>query len=110
MAIFPYRVPEHGRQVQGWIADDPTGYDRDDDADTYQSLACLACASVHMVIPRPGRCLEVPIRTMRVSLNTPARQSDSFAMFTVDAPRLSDCTRYLRYQAGKFSSPVADCT
>jgi hypothetical protein len=57
MAVFPYRVPEHGATSARLDADDPTGYDRDDDADTYQSLACLACASVHMINPKTGKVL-----------------------------------------------------
>ena len=34
MAIFLYRCPNTGQQVQGWIADDPTEDDPDDDTDT----------------------------------------------------------------------------
>jgi hypothetical protein len=55
MAVFLYRCPNTGQQVQGWIADDPTEDDPDDDADTYRSLACLACASVHLINPRTGK-------------------------------------------------------
>ena len=51
MAPFLYRCPNTGRQVQGWIADDPT----DEDDDTYQSLECLACTRVHLVNPKTGR-------------------------------------------------------
>jgi hypothetical protein len=45
------------RQATDWIADDPTEDDPDDDADTYRSLACLACASVHLINPRTGKVL-----------------------------------------------------
>jgi hypothetical protein len=43
MAAFLYRCPNTGRQVQSWLADDPTDCPDGDNADTYQSLACLAC-------------------------------------------------------------------
>jgi hypothetical protein len=57
MAVFLYRRPNTGQQVQGWIADDPTEDDPDDDGDTYRSLVCLACTSVHLVNPRTGKVL-----------------------------------------------------
>jgi hypothetical protein len=36
------------------IADDPTEGDPGDDTDTYRSLACLACLSVHLINPTTG--------------------------------------------------------
>jgi hypothetical protein len=57
MAVFLYQCPNTGKHVQGWIADDPAEDDPDDDADTYRSLACLACARVHLINPRTGKVL-----------------------------------------------------
>jgi hypothetical protein len=57
MAAFLYRCPNTGRQVQGWLADDPTDCPDGDNADTYQSLACLACTRVHLVNPETGKVL-----------------------------------------------------
>jgi hypothetical protein len=57
MATFLYRCPNTGRQVQGWLADDLSDYSDDDNADTYQSLPCLACTSVHLVNPKTGKVL-----------------------------------------------------
>jgi len=49
---FHYRCPSIGRTVQGWSADDVT----DDDTE-YQSVACLACALVHLVNLKTGKVL-----------------------------------------------------
>ena len=59
MPVFLYECPNTRKQVKGWIADDPTEDDPDDDADTdtYRSLACLACAGVHLINPRTGKVL-----------------------------------------------------
>jgi hypothetical protein len=57
MAVFLYQCPNIGKQVQGWIVDDPTEDEPDDDADTYRSLACLACARVHLINPKTGEVL-----------------------------------------------------
>jgi hypothetical protein len=53
MAPFLYRCPNTGLKVQGWIADEPA----DDDAETYESITCLACAQVHLVNPTTGRVI-----------------------------------------------------
>jgi len=57
MAVFLYRCPNTGQQVQGWIADDPTEDHPEDDADTYQTLACLVCARVHLINAKTGKVL-----------------------------------------------------
>ena len=57
MPVFLYQCPNTRKQVKGWIADDPTEDDSDDAADTYRSLACLACAGVHLLNPRTGKVL-----------------------------------------------------
>ena len=51
---FHYRCPNTGQTVQGWSADDAT-----DDGDEYQSVACLACAQVHLVNLKTGKMLGV---------------------------------------------------
>jgi len=43
---FLYRCPNTGQTVQGWSADEVT----DQDDDTYQSFARVACTRVHLVI------------------------------------------------------------
>jgi hypothetical protein len=53
MAAFVYRCPATGMNVQGWIADPPTG----GGAHTYESVTCLACAQVHLVNPANSRVL-----------------------------------------------------
>ena len=52
MIPFLYRCPNTGRQVQGYVADDPT-----EDTDEYQSVACLACTRTHFVNPNTGKVL-----------------------------------------------------
>jgi hypothetical protein len=44
MATFVYRCPTTGRNVQGWLADDPT----DSDA-VYETVTCLDCTRVHLI-------------------------------------------------------------
>jgi hypothetical protein len=51
MAPFVYRCPSTGKQVQAWVADDPT------EDDTYHAVTCLACNVVHLVNPKTGRIL-----------------------------------------------------
>ena len=51
---FHYRCPNTEQAVQGWSADDAT-----DDGDEYQSVACLACAQVHLVNLKTGKVLGV---------------------------------------------------
>ena len=51
---FHYRCPSTGQTVQGWSADDVS-----DDGDEYQSVACLACAQVHLVNLKTGKVLGV---------------------------------------------------
>jgi hypothetical protein len=52
MGGFLYRCPNTGQMVQGWSADDiPT------DADSYDSVTCLACTQLHFVNRTTGRVL-----------------------------------------------------
>jgi len=52
MAAFIFRCPHTGRNVQGWVADDP---DVEDDA--YESVICSACTRLHLVNPKTGKVL-----------------------------------------------------
>jgi hypothetical protein len=53
-STFLYRCPNTGQTVQGWSTDEV----KDNDDDTYQSLACVACTRVHLVnlrrLDQPG--------------------------------------------------------
>ncbi len=49
---FLYRCPNTGQTVQGWSGDDVI----DDDA-SYQSIACLACAQLHLINLKTGKVL-----------------------------------------------------
>jgi hypothetical protein len=39
--------------IQGWSAEDVT----DEDAETYETVQCTACAQLHFVNPRTGKVL-----------------------------------------------------
>ena len=49
---FLYCCPNTAQTVQGWSADEVT-----DDDTSYQSIACLACAQLHLVNPKTGKVL-----------------------------------------------------
>jgi hypothetical protein len=49
---FLYRCPNTRRTVQGWSAEDVS-----DDDTAYQSVACLACAQVHLINLKTGKVL-----------------------------------------------------
>jgi hypothetical protein len=51
MAVFIYRCPVTGYNVQAFIADDPTRGRED----TFQSVTCTVCARVHPVNPKTGK-------------------------------------------------------
>ncbi len=51
MPPFLYRCPNTGLNVQGFVADDPTG----GEAETYEPVTCIACTRVHLVNPRTGK-------------------------------------------------------
>jgi hypothetical protein len=53
MTAFLYRCPNTGRNVQGWIADDPT----EGKAERFEAVTCLICARVHLVNPKTGKVL-----------------------------------------------------
>ena len=76
MAVFLYQCPNTGKQVQGWIADDPTEDDPADDTDTYRSLACLACAGARGDLSRyicptkttASKAMTLPVTTFARSI------------------------------------------
>jgi hypothetical protein len=53
MAVFIYRCPATGLNVQGWLADDPTSADDN----TYETVVCTACTRIHLVNPKTGKTL-----------------------------------------------------
>ena len=53
MASFIYRCPNTGRNVQGFVADDPTA----GAAERYEPVTCVACTRVHLVNPKTGKVL-----------------------------------------------------
>jgi len=48
---FVYRCPNTGKNVQGWVADDPTEREQI----FYEAVTCPACAKVHLVEPGTGK-------------------------------------------------------
>jgi len=52
LAVFLYRCPTTGHRVQGFVAEEVS-----EDADTYESITCLACRQVHLVNPANGKVL-----------------------------------------------------
>jgi hypothetical protein len=47
MAVFIYRCPSTGLNVQGWTADLPA-----QDEETFEPVKCALCARVHLVNPK----------------------------------------------------------
>ena len=52
MAVFIYRCPSTGLNVQGWTADAPAQVD-----ETFEPVNCTVCARVHLVNPKTGKAL-----------------------------------------------------
>ena len=52
MAAFVFRCPDTGRNVHGFVADDPK---RDDDS--FEPVPCLICSRTHLVNPQTGKVL-----------------------------------------------------
>lgn len=57
MALFVYRCPNtglnvQGFDVQGFAADDPT---KEDDDSTFKAVTCTVCTRVHLVNPKTGK-------------------------------------------------------
>ena len=52
MAAFIFRCPATGKNVQGWLADEPSSESGDD---VYETVACAACTRVHLVNPKTGK-------------------------------------------------------
>jgi hypothetical protein len=53
MALFLYRCPNTGLNVQGWIADDAAARDEEN----YEPVICTACTRLHIVNPNTGKVL-----------------------------------------------------
>ena len=53
MAPFLFRCPNTGQRVQGWTAEEVSP----DEADTYETVTCIACRQVHLVNPATGEVL-----------------------------------------------------
>jgi len=54
LAAFVYRCPNTGRQVQGFVADDLTKSETENE---FEGVVCIACAALHWVNPKTGRVL-----------------------------------------------------
>jgi hypothetical protein len=52
MAVFLYRCPNTGLNVQGWTADEPP-----QDDETFEPVNCTLCGRVHLVNPRTAKVL-----------------------------------------------------
>ena len=50
-AVLIYRCPNTARNVQGFVADDPS------DDDTYEGIICTACGRLHLVNPKTAKVL-----------------------------------------------------
>ena len=50
---FVFRCPNTGKNVQGWVADDPS----EREAWSFEAVTCTACTRVHFVDPRTGKML-----------------------------------------------------
>ena len=70
MEPFLFECPNTGLTVRGWI-DDPAGEVNDNGLDAYTSVACAACAGVHMVNAKSRKVFsgsdEPPLPTTVVS-------------------------------------------
>ena len=53
MPPFIYRCPNTARNVQGFVADDPS----DGDHDSYEGIICTACGRFHLVNPKTAKVL-----------------------------------------------------
>jgi len=50
---FVFRCPNTGLNVQGRVAEDPS----EPESESYEAVACTACARMHLVDPRSGKIL-----------------------------------------------------
>jgi len=55
MAVFLFRCPNTGFQVQGWVADNGAG----NGSETYEAIKCFACQQLHFVNPKTGKTLGI---------------------------------------------------
>src|SRR4029077_14103554 len=53
MALFTYRCPTTGLNVQGWLADDASV----NQGEVFETVACPACTRMHLVNRATGRVL-----------------------------------------------------
>ncbi len=53
MPAFLFRCPNTGLNVQGWSAEEVSA----DEANTYQTVTCIACQQTHLVNPATGKVL-----------------------------------------------------
>ena len=53
MFPFLFRCPNTGLNVQGWSADEISA----DEADTYETVTCIACQQTHLVNAASGKVL-----------------------------------------------------
>ena len=51
MALFLFRCPTTGQNIQGWLAEDVS------EGESYRTIDCLACRLVHVVNPVTGNVL-----------------------------------------------------
>jgi hypothetical protein len=52
MAPITFRCPATRLSVQGWLADDPPVTE----GEVYETVTCLACTRLHLIIERPAGC------------------------------------------------------
>jgi hypothetical protein len=53
MSPMTFRCPAIGLNVQGWLADDPSG----SEGEVYETVTCLACSRLHLINRMTGRVL-----------------------------------------------------
>ena len=53
MGTLVFKCPATGQNVQGWFADDGS----DTGEESYETVTCTACRSVHLVNPVTGKTL-----------------------------------------------------
>jgi hypothetical protein len=53
MALFLFRCPNSGFNVQGWSAEAV----EDGDGEHYEPVRCLVCQQLHLVNPKTGKTL-----------------------------------------------------
>jgi hypothetical protein len=54
-AVFIYRCPTMGLNVQGWLTDAPSS--ENSSRTTYETVICMAYTKVHLVNPKTGKTI-----------------------------------------------------